>query len=533
MKKKVIIGLIGVTLDNRGFNSSRWDKWRPTISLFQHEELLIDRFELLYQFKYESIANQIISDAKTLSPETKINKHEIQINDPWDLEEVYNSLYDFALGYNFKTDEEEYFLHITTGTHISQICMYLLTEARFIPAKFIQSSPKYYEKESASTFQIIDLDLSKYDSIANRFNREKLDGANYLKSGIQTQNKLFNNIIEQIEHVAVRSQSPILLFGPTGAGKTLLARKIFELKKQRRQVNGEFIEINCATLRGDLAMSTLFGHKKGSFTGANSDRNGLLHSADQGVLFLDEIGDLGIDEQTMLLRALEDKRFLPLGADKEVYSDFQLIAGTNKDLYSESSAGKFRDDLLARINLWTYTLPGLKSRKEDIDPNIEFELEKFSQNNGRLVRFNNEAKKEYSDFAKSNDALWKGNFRDLNSSIVRMATLSDKGRITIEIVNEEIVRLKNLWHLKQKDITDEFSEIRKLIGEKTEEIDLFDRFQLNQVIKVCRNSQTVSNAGRQLFHNSMSKKQTNNDADRLRKYLNRFGINWEMIKESN
>src|SRR4029077_5505398 len=104
------------------------------------------------------------------------------------------------------------------------------------------------------------------------------------------------------------------------------------LKRTGHQVKGDFIEVNCATIRGDAAMSALFGHVKGAFTGAVNARPGLLRTADDGMLFLDEIGELGGDEQAMLLRALEEKVFLPLGSDKETRSDFQLIAGTNRDL---------------------------------------------------------------------------------------------------------------------------------------------------------------------------------------------------------
>src|SRR5215213_7674940 len=111
-------------------------------------------------------------------------------------------------------------------------------------------------------------------------------------------------------------------------------------------------------------MSALFGHVKGSFTGAVRDRSGLLRTAHGGLLFLDEIGELGLDEQAMLLRALEEKVFLPLGSDREVRSDFQLIAGTNRDLGARVREGRFRDDLLARINLWTFSLPGLAERRE-------------------------------------------------------------------------------------------------------------------------------------------------------------------------
>jgi transcriptional regulatory protein RtcR len=200
-----------------------------------------------------------------------------------------------------------------------------------------------------------------------------------LKSGIKTRNAAFNRLIEEIENVAMHSTEPILLIGPTGAGKSLLARRIYELKKSRSPLAGQFVEINCATLRGDQALSTLFGHRKGAFTGATQDRQGLLREANKGMIFLDEIGELGLDEQAMLLRAIEEKHFFPMGSDREVDSDFQLICGTNQNLQKNAGRGKFRQDLLERINLWTFYFPGLRERREDIQPNIEYELEQFAR----------------------------------------------------------------------------------------------------------------------------------------------------------
>ena len=187
---------------------------------------------------------------------------------------------------------------------------------------------------------MIDLDLSRYDRIAARFAEEQREARTFLKNGIATRNAAFNRMIGEIEQVAIASREPMLFMGPTGAGKSSLARKVFELKRGRHQLAGQFVEVNCATLRGDTAASTLFGHVRGAFTGAQRDRPGLLRSADGGLLFLDEIGELGADEQAMLLRALEEKRFLPVGADREAASDFQLIAGTNCDLSGAVSKGR-------------------------------------------------------------------------------------------------------------------------------------------------------------------------------------------------
>ncbi len=226
----------------------------------------------------------------------------------------------------------------------------------------------------------------------------------------------------------------LLLIGPTGAGKSQLAGRIYELKKARHQLQGEFVEVNCATLRGDAAMSTLFGHAKGAFTGAQTERAGLLKKAHLGIVFLDEIGELGPDEQAMLLRAIEEKRFFPMGSDKETQSDFQLIAGTNHDLQSEARAGRFRDDLLARINHWTFTLPRYATGRKILNPISTTSSIATPQHASSTVRFNAEARRAFIRFATSPEALWTGNFRELSAAISRMATLADGGRITEQLV---------------------------------------------------------------------------------------------------
>jgi transcriptional regulatory protein RtcR len=530
-KRQIVIGLLGSTLDE-GRGAKRWEKWRPTVALCQHENLLIDRLELLYQSRFADLAWRVNHDIKTISPETEVVLTEIEFTDAWNLEAVYGALYEFARAYKFNTDREDYLVHITTGTHIAQICMFLLTESRYFPARLIQTSPpRKWAVKQPGTFEILDLDLSKYDRIASRFHEEKRDAVSFLKSGIATRNKNFNRLIDRIEQVAVNSLEPLLLMGATGAGKSHLARRIYDLKRARHQLSGAFVEVNCATLRGEMAMSALFGHTRGAFTGAASERKGYLRAADAGLLFLDEIGTLGIDEQAMLLRALEEKSFFPLGSDREVRSDFQLVTGTNSDLAALVRENRFREDLLARINLWTFKLPSLRERLEDIAPNLEYELEKFASRTSRRVRFSREALMKFLQFAESSRGQWSGNFRDLNAAVTRMATLAPGGRISVAVVDEEIERLNEAWSGLKSEGADAL--VGLLGNEQLEAIDLFDRLQLASVIEVCRNSGSLSEAGRDLFATSRSRKKTTNDADRLRKYLARFGLDWRQVRNGD
>lgn len=529
--KTTVIGLLGPTMDNAGKSASRWERWRPSVALCQQDDLLVNRLDLLYQKRFAALLKRVVDDIRHVAPETEVVPHAIEMDDPWDFETVYAVLHDFARAYPFAPEEGQYLVHITTGSHVAQICLFLLTEAHYFPARLLQTSPQTGRRRDADPrgeYRIIDLDLSKYDRIAMRFGRERSDDISFLKSGIETRNPAFNTLIERIERVAVHSVDPMLLTGPTGAGKSRLARRIYELKHARRQIKGAFVELNCATLRGDAAMSALFGHRKGAFTGAMQDRQGLLRAADEGLLFLDEVGELGLDEQSMLLRAIEEKQFLPMGADQETGSQFQLICGTNRDLQAAVGEGRFREDLLARINLWTFHLPGLAQRVEDIAPNITYELERYAERHNTHITFNQEAWQHFLEFAVSPQARWTANFRDLNGAVTRMATLADGGRITRANVEEEIERLLMAWHRPVDD--DDARLVDEILGEEAAvRLDRFDRIQLADVLAVCRTSKTLSAAGRRLFAVSRTRRRQANDADRLRKYLAKFGLRWQDI----
>jgi len=524
----VVIGLAGTVLDMRGKGAKRWDKWRPSISVCQQDDWSVDRFELLYDRDYSRFAHRIKSDIEEASPHTEVVLNQIDVPDPWDFELMYGALLDFCNGYTFDTENEDYHLHITTGTHVAQICWFLLCEANYIPAKLLQSSPST-DQHPRGQIHTIDLDLSKYDKLASRFERQFSDNIRFIKSGIETKNEKFNTMIDQLERVAIRSDAPMLITGPTGAGKSQIAKRIFQLKKEKGLLRGDLVSVNCATLRGDGAMSALFGHTKGAFTGAQSARQGLLARAHGGLLFLDEIGELGLDEQAVLLHAIEEKCFYPVGSDKTVTSDFLLIAGTNRDLQQRIAEGYFRDDLLARINLWSYQLPGLAERREDIEPNIDYELRQLEQLHRQKVSFNAKAREKYLAFSESGNATWTGNFRDLNASIVRMATLSEGGRINEADVTEEIQLLGARWAGGVSSISD--IVLADYLGvDEVEKLDCFDRHQLAFVIGLCRQSRSLSDAGRQLFDQSRLQKASTNDGHRLRQYLAKFNLKFDEIR---
>jgi transcriptional regulatory protein RtcR len=530
-KKRVIIGMLGTDLD-AGEGAERWKKWRPTVDLCRHKSYPVDRLELLYQPKFKPLAEVVRGDIDSISPNTEVRLTEVKLPNPWDFGHVYSTLYDFADDYSFDLEREEYVVHITTGTHVAQICLFLLTETNYFPAKLIQTSqPNSESPGKIGKYKEVDLDLSTYDLIAQRFHREDKAGISLLKWGIETLNAEFNEQMEEIKRVAIASSHPILLTGPTGSGKSSLARRIHELKKEKNKISGDFIDVNCATLRGDTVVSALFGHAKGAFTDAKEDHSGHLLMADNGLLFLDEIGELNVEVQAMLLQALEEKSFWPLKGKKKVKSNFQLIAGTNCDLEARIREGRFREDLYARIKLWTFRMPGLAKRAEDIAPNLDHELQEYSKLNKTRITINKEARAKFLKFAIEPGAEWRGNFRDLNAAVVRMATFARRGRITVEIVDKEIQRLRKEWNTTTTSAGGNLT-VRALGRDRASQVDYFNCVQLEEVLRVCCKARNRSDAGRILFNVSRNQKSTSNDADRLAKYLRRFGLDWDSVRSA-
>lgn len=522
--KKQVFALVGKTLDRasqaKGKGPQRFERrWRPTVALAGFPG--ITHLHLIAGDEDVELAKQVAADAKQLKSNLSVIIDVVNFSNPWALPETYLSLLEYVEKKVEGIDEkDELYLSITTGTHIQQICAFLLVESKRFQGKLLQSAPSK-DVRHESEFQVIDLDLASYDLIAQRFRKERSDAVSVLKGGIKTKNAKFNALIEEIETIVTASTHPILLMGPTGAGKSDLAERIYQIRKRTGMVAGELVSVNCATLQGDNLLSALFGHVKGAFTGAHSNRHGLLKAADGGLLFLDEIGEMSIESQTMLLSAIEKKRFYPLGGDKEVSSNFLIIAGTNRNLRKQVEAGRFREDLLARINIWEFRLPSLKERKEDIEPNIDFELERMGSELGRHIRLQGEARSLYLKFALSSEALWSGNFRELLASLVRLSTMAPDGVITSKLVVREIERLRQCWG----NVEDKENTGSSLRGDpRFAHIDDIHLAALERVADVCRDASSAAEASRILFNKSRLERKSTNDSDRLVKYLKQFGL---------
>lgn len=228
---------------------------------------------------------------------------------------------------------------------------------------------------------------------------------------------------EKIAKVA-RSQAPIHVHGESGAGKEVVAKLIHQSSARQ---SGPFIAVNCGAIPPELVESELFGHLKGSFTGAMHDKQGLFQAAEGGTLLLDEVADLPLATQVKLLRVLQEKAVRPVGSETEISVDVRLISATHKRLNREVAAGRFRDDLFYRINVIDITVPALKERREDI-PDLATHLL------AKIADENTEALKTLSSDALSrlSQADFPGNVRQLENILARAAALADTEEIQIE-----------------------------------------------------------------------------------------------------
>ena len=229
-----------------------------------------------------------------------------------------------------------------------------------------------------------------------------------------------------IQKVAV-TDARVLITGPNGSGKELVAHAIHSLSVRSK---APIVEVNCAAIPSELIESELFGHTKGSFTGAIKDKQGKFEQANGGTIFLDEIGDMSLVAQAKVLRALQESRISPVGSDKEIKVDVRVLAATNKDLKKEIEAGKFREDLFHRLSVIEISVPSLDERKEDIPFLVDYFVKQISEEQGCHVKdFDSDAIKALQNFS------WTGNIRELRNIVERLIILGGNPITAEDVAN--------------------------------------------------------------------------------------------------
>ncbi|MDO5615628.1 MAG: sigma-54 dependent transcriptional regulator [Cruoricaptor ignavus] len=286
-------------------------------------------------------------------------------------------------------------------------------------------------KEGAYDFISKPIDINRLiTSVKNALDKEKLAKEN---KTLQTENKTLKKkvnkkymmigessalkkIQEMIDKVAT-SDARVLITGPNGAGKELVAHAIHAQSERNK---GPMIEVNCAAIPSELIESELFGHVKGSFTGAIKDKQGKFELANNGTIFLDEIGDMSLIAQAKVLRALQESRVSPVGSDKEIKVDVRVLAATNKNMQKEIEAGRFREDLYHRLSVIEIYVPPLDDRKEDIKLLVEHFSKIIASEQGTAQRkFDDKAIKALEAFS------WTGNIRELRNVVERLIILGN------------------------------------------------------------------------------------------------------------
>jgi two-component system response regulator HydG len=258
--------------------------------------------------------------------------------------------------------------------------------------------------------------------------RSKVD-TGFVK-GISSSSKVLD---EYIALVAPINMS-VLVTGESGTGKEVVAKTI-HLQSPRH--NKPFIAVDCGAIPREIASSEFFGHKKGSFTGANEDKIGHFESANGGTLFLDEVGNLSYENQIQLLRALQERRIKPVGSSKEINVDIRLITATNEDLLLAVEKGDFREDLYHRLNEFSIKVPNLKDRKDDLILYADFFLNKANQQlNKSVIGFSKKVLTIFQNYQ------WPGNLRELSNVIKRATLLTKTEVIDVDVLPSELTKVK-------------------------------------------------------------------------------------------
>ena len=377
--------------------------------------------------RMEEITKATAAAIKKLSPATKVVVFDVPLKDPTNYVGILNNLRRHFRTINRAHPDAIFSIAVSSGTPHMHASWLLLAASGEIPAKILQSSPAAFVPEGKSRVKEIDFTHDVFPQISRPLPtasdademEERIAEARQAL-GIVGDDPAFNTALHEAAAYAGFDDADVLLLGETGAGKEYFASFIHHLSSRSSK---RLLTVNCGSIPENLAESILFGHKRGAFTGAATDSPGRFKTADEGILFLDELGELPLTIQAKLLRVLDQGEIEPVGANAPVSVDVRVIAATNRDLSSMVAEGTFREDLLQRFNS-VVKIPSLRQRRTDIPKLAMHILNRWNASHGQQRRFAPGALAALTDYA------WPGNVRELGNVITQSAMLAPARTIT-------------------------------------------------------------------------------------------------------
>ncbi len=395
-------------------------------------------------------------------PGTVISIYPVNLSSPTNFEEIYESASEQLDRYKSQNPKENLTFHISPGTPAMSAVWIIIANSRF-PAALIESSIEAGVKDVDFPFEI----SADYIPEINSIVKEKIiDFSEALPPDTPEFEMIIHKSLVMKEAVLLAKRSaqfdvPLLITGDSGTGKELFARAVWSVSERSQ---GPFIPVNCGAIPETLAESELFGHVKGAFTGADKERKGRIESADRGILFLDEIGELSKDVQVKLLRAIQEKIIYRVGSSHAVKVDFRLITATNRDLITDIKDGKFRTDLFHRIAVAFIRLPALKDRPEDLRLLTDYFLKDI---NHEFKNIKGWTSKSISPSGRKAIAAysWPGNVRELQNTIMRMTIWNTDGEITSKDVEKSLLGIENSNSTVMDKVPGEGFDLEELLGD--------------------------------------------------------------------
>ena len=431
---KILLAWIGRTDLNASEGDSKAGQG-PIGQVVQEREF--DRILLLCNYdKVRISAYKKWLSAKTPTP---VETRSVKLASPMDFGAIYREVIETVNALEKKYGKNlSLVFHLSPGTSAMAAVWVLVAKTRY-PAELLQSSPEAGVQTASVPFEIsaefVPQMIRRADEQLEKVAADFASATEF--SDIIFQSSEMRFVIEQAQTIALHNV-PVLIEGESGTGKELFARAIHRASPRKEK---PFIPVNCGAIPSELIESQLFGHKKGSFTGAVSDHAGFFKQAEGGTIFLDEIGELPLQAQVRLLRVLQEKEITPVGARSAENIDVRLVSATNRNLLEEIEKGNFREDLFYRLAVFPLSLPPLRHRQGDISLLIKHILDRLNEENTGV--FWKEAKR-LSPAAKNVllQHRWTGNIRELQNTILRVSVLSKKAVISESEIRQAMFVLK-------------------------------------------------------------------------------------------